>query len=45
MANLDNGNIKVYSTVRCPDCNRAKKFFIEQRILSIGVFRRVTLSL
>jgi thioredoxin reductase (NADPH) len=32
MASLSNGNIKVYSTVWCPDCKRAKKFFGEQRI-------------
>ena len=29
---MTNDLIKVYSTVWCPDCKRAKKFFGEQRI-------------
>jgi thioredoxin reductase (NADPH) len=32
MENSSNGSIIVYSTVWCPDCKRAKKFFGEQRI-------------
>lgn len=32
MLNFNHGDIKVYSTVWCPDCKRAKKFFGEQRV-------------
>ena len=32
MSDLPPNTIKVYSTVWCPDCKRAKKFFGEQRI-------------
>lgn len=37
MTDLLNGDIRVYSTVWCPDCKRAKKFFGEQRIPYINI--------
>ncbi|MCI0519686.1 MAG: hypothetical protein L0Z70_05445 [Chloroflexi bacterium] len=32
-----NNQITVYSTVWCPDCKRAKRFFGEQRVPYINI--------
>jgi thioredoxin reductase (NADPH) len=37
VADIPNGDIRVYSTVWCPDCKRAKKFFGEQRIPYLNI--------
>lgn len=37
MSNIPPTAIRVYSTVWCPDCKRAKKFFGEQRIPYINI--------
>ena len=37
MASRNDDNIKVYSTVWCPDCKRAKKFFGEQRVPYVNI--------